>query len=69
MDVIMSERINSSMDAIATRDKDNKIVIRTSKRLNDEQMRDLYALALLMCKTGKSMKDFFTVKTAQETDS
>ena len=43
------------------RGKDNKITIHTRDcPLTDEQVDDLYGIVLLMCKTGKTLKELLS---------
>ena len=54
---MMTSSVNGVSDVVVRRDGEKKIVIRTDNTLTDDQMRDLYWVALLMSKTGKKLKE------------
>lgn len=53
-----TEPVNGVSDVTLIRHSKHKIEITTAEKpLDDDQMRDLYWIVLLMLKTGKTMKD------------
>lgn len=57
---MLTESVNGVSELMLRREGRNKIIISCVKPLTDDQMRDLYWIALAMEKTGKNLKDLLS---------
>lgn len=49
-------------ECMCMRDRENVIKIQTGRKLNDEQMKDIFIIAYCMARTGKTLKDMGEIK-------